>query len=102
MRVLILGFENNAGQPLLQSGMFVDVMADIIKLQKERQLNKSTTAAATVKNRTVTPERQQMKKGNAQASVNPESNKKSEGVGAAGGKEGIEKGVHQRLVYKDK
>ena len=43
-----------------------------------------------------------MKKGNAQASVNPESNKKSEGVGAAGGKEGIEKGVHQRLVYKDK
>ena len=66
MRVLILGFENNAGQPLLQSGMFVDVMADIIKLQKERQISKSSTAAAAaVKNRTaVTPERQQMKKAN--------------------------------------
>jgi hypothetical protein len=93
MRVLILGFENNAGQPLLQSGMFVDVMADIVKLQKERQLNKSNTTAAVKNMPVTTPERQQMKKGNAQASVNPESNKKSEGVGAIG-KEGIEMGVH--------
>ena len=31
-----MGFENNAGQPLLQSGMFVDVMQQIILLQKER------------------------------------------------------------------
>ena len=37
MKVLIMGFENNAGQPLIQSGMFVDVMPDIVKLQKERQ-----------------------------------------------------------------
>jgi hypothetical protein len=38
MKVRILGFENNAGQPLIQSGMFIDVMQDILKLQKERQL----------------------------------------------------------------
>lgn len=36
MKVMIMGFENNAGQPLLQSGMFVDVMQQIIVLQKER------------------------------------------------------------------
>jgi hypothetical protein len=36
MKVMIMGFENNAGQPLLQSGMFVDVMQQIITLQKER------------------------------------------------------------------
>jgi uncharacterized LabA/DUF88 family protein len=36
MKVMIMGFENNAGQPLLQSGMFVDVMQQIIALQKER------------------------------------------------------------------
>jgi uncharacterized LabA/DUF88 family protein len=36
MKVMIMGFENNAGQPLLQSGMFVDVMQHVITLQKER------------------------------------------------------------------
>jgi hypothetical protein len=32
-----LGFENNAGQPLLQSGVFVNVTHDILKLQKHMQ-----------------------------------------------------------------
>jgi uncharacterized LabA/DUF88 family protein len=35
--VTILGFENNAGQPLLKSGVFVNVTHDILKLQKHLQ-----------------------------------------------------------------
>lgn len=54
MKVMIMGFENNAGQPLLQSGMFVDVMQQILALQKDLRTNLAKQNASLIAAKTTT------------------------------------------------